>query len=121
MGVFLCYTPHIRHFQIFSILPELVSSPCVMSPPGRDVVEEPLQSGITRLQICPTRSARDRGVQDKTQRRLKDEDVATPYREHSCGLTDGSRFLRTALHSVIIEAHRCMEENKAGGKIVVLT
>ncbi|MGV2290812.1 zinc-binding dehydrogenase [Trinickia sp. YCB016] len=51
-------------------------------------------------------------------------DVTTPYAELLNQLEKGT--LRIKVGKVfrlqdIVEAHRCMEENSAGGKIVVLT
>jgi NADPH:quinone reductase-like Zn-dependent oxidoreductase len=50
--------------------------------------------------------------------------MRTPFQELVAQITDGT--LRIPIGQVfsldqIVEAHRCMEENKAGGKIVVLT
>jgi NADPH:quinone reductase-like Zn-dependent oxidoreductase len=50
--------------------------------------------------------------------------MRTPFQELVDHITAGT--LRVPIGQVfqldqIVEAHRCMEENKAGGKIVVLT
>jgi NADPH:quinone reductase-like Zn-dependent oxidoreductase len=50
--------------------------------------------------------------------------MRTPYQELIAQITDGTLQVRIGkVFSLdqIVEAHRCMEENKAGGKIVVLT
>ncbi|RXH58689.1 hypothetical protein GRAN_1999 [Granulicella sibirica] len=49
--------------------------------------------------------------------------VRTPLRNLLTQIEDGTLHVqvgRTFALDEIVEAHRCMEENKAGGKIVVL-
>jgi NADPH:quinone reductase-like Zn-dependent oxidoreductase len=53
-----------------------------------------------------------------------DDFMLTPFQELTAQISEGT--LRVPIGQVfqldqIVEAHRCMEENKAGGKIVVLT
>ena len=52
------------------------------------------------------------------------EFMSTPLNDLAAKIADGALHVqigRTFLLDDIVEAHRCMEENKAGGKIVVLT
>ncbi len=50
--------------------------------------------------------------------------IRTPLQEIVDDIVTGRlkvRIGKTILIDEIVEAHRCMEENRAGGKIVVLT